>query len=827
MARLWSSGFELNSTTSGVEWTAAVDDGVVGTIQGTTVRSGSYAMQVTSLSSGAAKGLQYTFNSGDLTAERFIRFYFRYATLPSADNAIFAVKSGGGSNIAAIKLSSTGTLKLFNATTQVGSASSSLSADTWYRIEFRYDASGAAGTHVLAARIDGTQFATTSAATLTGIANMQLGGNIYLEAQTTGNFYFDDVAVNDNTGSFQNSYPGAGSIIHIRPNAAGDNTNWSRGGTDSGANWSQVDENPPNDSTDRVQDTVLNEIDDYNLAAPATTFDSVTLVQAGVRFAYTGATNHPQFVVRLKSASSGTVEESSAIDPASTSYSTNAPSTPKNYPLTLYDLPGASTEAWGNTTLGTAQLGIRISTGGSTNLGTVSALWLLVEGIPFSGNIETTPAPVTATFSVPSPTVSSVVEYTVTPDPVVATFTIPGVTASAQGVTVERGEASVSSTLADNPQKRYLFLVETSGGETKGVTEKWDFDAIVREINGSMTATLTTNERLDTFRDGKTEPNNNVTIRIATPNTDATGLDYYTGYIVSRDLVISGQEERIKVRTFGHISKLYRSIWRTSTTITHNYQAGDTTTNILQDIIDHYRVIDTNWPINYTATSMETGSTIQDKFESITFGQALEKVASREFTSGQIWYWRALGDNVFTFKKASTGPDHSLIMGKDITNLNLTEDLINAVNEVFVYYNNNTIQRKVDSTSTSQYSYLSELIRESNVTNATTAEAIADAILEGRLPELLKITVTVNDNYSEGIEFIDPGDTVEILNLPTVVDDLLTSNMLVTKTTYRKDEVDLELTIKHPRLDASLENLRRQFTESRTEGSPTTFSDFA
>src|SRR3990172_6946830 len=71
------------------------------------------------------------------------------------------------------------------------------------------------------------------------------GGNRRSEAQTQGEWYFDDIAINSSTGSFQNSYPGAGRIVALRPNAAGDSADFARGGTDSGANWSQTDEVTP------------------------------------------------------------------------------------------------------------------------------------------------------------------------------------------------------------------------------------------------------------------------------------------------------------------------------------------------------------------------------------------------------------------------------------------------------------------------------------------------------------------------------------------------------------------------------------------------------
>ena len=68
----------------------------------------------------------------------------------------------------------------------------------------------------------------------------------------------------------------------------------------------------------------------------------------------------PDFVVRIMAASGGTVEESANVSGAgSTTYISYKTATPYVAPLTIYDLPGASTTAWTKTDLGTMQIGIR------------------------------------------------------------------------------------------------------------------------------------------------------------------------------------------------------------------------------------------------------------------------------------------------------------------------------------------------------------------------------------------------------------------------------------------------------------------------------------
>ena len=69
MARLWSSGFELNSLTAGVEFTN-IDAG--GTIDTTTVRSGTYSFKVNTT---ATSNVDFNFKSADNLGPFYIRLY--------------------------------------------------------------------------------------------------------------------------------------------------------------------------------------------------------------------------------------------------------------------------------------------------------------------------------------------------------------------------------------------------------------------------------------------------------------------------------------------------------------------------------------------------------------------------------------------------------------------------------------------------------------------------------------------------------------------------------------------------------------------------------
>ena len=254
MARLWSSGFELNSLTSGVEWDTTSGSP---TIQSTVVRSGSYALKVNSLSSGNIQGVSHNINRD--SGPKYFRFYFRYDSLPSAETSLTQLFDSYIFNLMPVfyvTLNTSGQLTLYSTGgTSIGS-SSSLSSGTWYRIEYYYDFTPASGSQIVEAKLDGTTFASSSSIS-TGLLPglVRFGGNVTNDSATGGTFYFDDIAINDSTGSFQNSWPGAGSIVHLRPNATGDNNGWVDSVTliSSANNYQDVDEVAPNDATDYVR----------------------------------------------------------------------------------------------------------------------------------------------------------------------------------------------------------------------------------------------------------------------------------------------------------------------------------------------------------------------------------------------------------------------------------------------------------------------------------------------------------------------------------------------------------------------------------------------
>lgn len=385
MARLWQSGFELNLTTAGTEWTTVTGS----TIQTSTVRTGVYAGQVTSLVTATAQGFAYQFVSAAGAGPYFFRFYLRIAALPSAANRICSLNNTTGltgTSEASLKLDNTGALTLFNGLTQVGSASSALSLNTWYAIEIKFNSAGGVGAGILEARINQSVFATASNLTIAaGVLEYVIGANLLLEAQTTGNWFLDDIAVNDSTGSSQTTYPGSGNIIHYWPSAAGDSTGFSIGGSSPAAsNFQSVNEHPlPDDGVTFVDALTSGVTDMYKIVSDSSlgardTINTVAVVTRPQRAGVGPST----FKVQIESQPSGTILQSVALSSAGgfvTDWSATIP-----VPIMSYTDPQAG-GSWTKALIDKSQIGYILSTTGSAAVN-ISTIWTSIDFTPSGVN---------------------------------------------------------------------------------------------------------------------------------------------------------------------------------------------------------------------------------------------------------------------------------------------------------------------------------------------------------------------------------------------------------------------------------------------------------
>ena len=376
--RLWSSGFENNTLTAEVEVGSSGGAGTEAIVT-SPVHSGTYALQTTSVASGASWA-RYQFVETNANGPYYFRAYIRAADYPDTTEDVVVLESTGGTSRVGVRMTNAGKLQLFDldgTVAQIGSNSSALSLNTWYRLELKYDATAGLSAVAVEARLDGTTFASSSAVT----NGASIGAIVWgvVTAALNYNLYWDDIAINTA------GWAGEGNIVHLRPNAAGDNAQWTIG-AGTGSNFEQVDEVTPDDATTYLSEITATGLvtDDYNLSAATGAVPSgstISVAQVGIRGGGTGTTART-YVARVKASSGGTVEESTSISWAFNGWQTNqVVANAHNYVFTLYDLPGAPTSDWTISDLDSAQIGVRHDAL-SVNEVRLSTIWLLVDYVP-------------------------------------------------------------------------------------------------------------------------------------------------------------------------------------------------------------------------------------------------------------------------------------------------------------------------------------------------------------------------------------------------------------------------------------------------------------
>jgi hypothetical protein len=290
MARILQAGWETGDLT---QLGAASSSGVLPVVVSSspTPRSGTYCLKIQA-SSGSGSGFGAA-SRLTITHASKTELYYAFAlyrsdtetnTLPSrasfvahdtAGNVNFLLMTeGDGSVRAYYATAGAAAPNLGTQVTLIGTSGTSIPNLAWRLVEVHLvAATGATGTAEV--RINGVGvISATSQRTCQTNANF--GGLMlsWIRQSITGGvagsfLSFDDLRVNDTVGAVNNTWCGDESIRLLVPTSAGDATQLARGGTDSGANWSQVDEVPPTGTGDYVSSDTVGQMDLYNLGTVA------------------------------------------------------------------------------------------------------------------------------------------------------------------------------------------------------------------------------------------------------------------------------------------------------------------------------------------------------------------------------------------------------------------------------------------------------------------------------------------------------------------------------------------------------------------------------
>jgi len=305
MARLLTSGFEIGEKSSAganiVDVDYSTSTGADYQIQTSVFRSGASAVERTA---AATSNFVTNWTTGSGVADRtyYARVYYLINGTATATGIVMAFIDSAATTLCRISINSSNQLILMDAAgATVGSVSSALSADTWYKVELAMKQGTSASTDYLEGRLNGVSFASSS--TNNSVTVNPIGLR-YGSSTAIGRLsYYDDLAVNDDQGSDQNSWPGDGKVVLLKPIADQSVGRWAGGAGALSNLFAAVDNTPPTGTASETDSTQIetfmpgnNNTDEYraNLTTYASAgidpFDIITVLHPVINHGEDSAT---------------------------------------------------------------------------------------------------------------------------------------------------------------------------------------------------------------------------------------------------------------------------------------------------------------------------------------------------------------------------------------------------------------------------------------------------------------------------------------------------------------------------------------------------------
>jgi hypothetical protein len=272
------TGFEhgVLSTTGGGLFSNVNGAGV--TIDGAVARTGAYSLKIVD-PAGSTDSARIAVGTGI----GVVRLYLRLASLPAADvGELLSLDAAAGNDLRIGYQSSTTRLTIRFGNTAVTTASSSIAAGTWYRLDIRM----VANTNPRTAdwRIDGVaQTSISWAGTASTINSLRFGSTVSADPYSAN---YDDVMVTATSGDFP---IGSGTVVALRPDGMGTSVNTGSFREDDGSvidanSYNRLDDSPISDTTQYVRQQTIGTGDYLELTFDNTSTNCVTGVSGILAF---------------------------------------------------------------------------------------------------------------------------------------------------------------------------------------------------------------------------------------------------------------------------------------------------------------------------------------------------------------------------------------------------------------------------------------------------------------------------------------------------------------------------------------------------------------
>jgi hypothetical protein len=181
---------------------------------------------------------------------------------PSTGNNIVFTETGSPQITVAFNLSGQFTVKRGNAGgTLLGTSTNQILGATWYWVEVKVTFATGVGGRV-EIRVNDSVWLTLSGINTSATGNAYANAGFLSSNGADNPLTFDDYVVWNTAGAVNNDFLGDSRIVTGFPDSAGDLTQWT---PSAGANWQNVDENPPDDDATYNSSNVAGDIDTYGI----------------------------------------------------------------------------------------------------------------------------------------------------------------------------------------------------------------------------------------------------------------------------------------------------------------------------------------------------------------------------------------------------------------------------------------------------------------------------------------------------------------------------------------------------------------------------------
>lgn len=225
--------------------------------------------------------------------------------------------------------------------------------------------------------------------------------------------------------------------------------------------------------------------------------------------------------------------------------------------------------------------------------------------------------------------------------------------------------------------------------------------------------------------------------------------------------------------------------------------------------------------ITYTdLTVLTTGTIVSYNYKTQTILEGIQKMLQLS-PAGYYWYPDP-ATNYLYFRRTSNSADHTFVLGKHISALNIEYSLEQVINSV--YFSGgptasvNLYNAIKNSASVQKYGQWLERMSDNRVTDSTTANVIINGELNNKSSPLFLTTVEILASDYD-IETIDPGEMVAFRNFNNLIDTLVFQIVALTRT---PDKITLNLGTLPPRQSAIVNDVQRRLDLLETIANPST-----